>query len=152
MASWRNLLYSRNLGIFMDLLRRSLHIAHDNPSCKHRQARQTDCLTPLIIRVKSSNQSAWLACVYTIPLDCRDIAPRFELRLSPVATCQGQGFVQDTCKHSQPKKTNCLIPVQIWNHAISLSGLPVFTRISDEASKPWLRPRPQGSGALGGNA
>ena len=30
---------------------------HDNPrvSCKHRQARQTDCLIPLIIRVKSSN-------------------------------------------------------------------------------------------------
>ena len=35
-------------------------------SCKHRQARQTDCSIPLIIRVESSNQSAWLACVYTI--------------------------------------------------------------------------------------
>ena len=36
-------------------------------SCKHRQARQTDCSIPLIIRVESSNQSAWLVCVYTIP-------------------------------------------------------------------------------------
>ena len=33
-------------------------------SCKHRQARQTDCSIPL----ESSNQFAWLACVYTIPL------------------------------------------------------------------------------------
>ena len=29
-------------------------------SCKHRQARQTECSIPLIIRVESSNQSAWL--------------------------------------------------------------------------------------------
>ena len=41
--------------------------------------RQTDCLTPLIIRFKSSNQFAWLACVYTIPLDCRGGGPlKFE--------------------------------------------------------------------------
>ena len=34
--------------------------------CKHRQARQTDCLIPLI-RMESSNESVWLACVYTVP-------------------------------------------------------------------------------------
>ena len=47
--------------------------SHDNPrvSCKHSQARQTDCLISLLLWVESSNQSAWLACVYTIPLDCR---------------------------------------------------------------------------------
>ena len=46
---------------------------HYNPrvSSKHRQARQTNCLTSLLLWVESSNQSARLGCVYTIPLDCR---------------------------------------------------------------------------------
>ena len=35
--------------------------------CKHRQANQTDCLVPLIIRMKSSNQFGWLACTLSQP-------------------------------------------------------------------------------------
>ena len=40
--------------------------------CKYRQARQTDCLIPFLLWVKSSNQSAWLGCVYTVLWWCRD--------------------------------------------------------------------------------
>ena len=50
---------------------RRFHQIASRVSCKHRQALQTDCSIPLIIRVESSNhcnQSAWLAYVYTIHL------------------------------------------------------------------------------------
>ena len=84
---------------------------HDNPrvSCKQRQAKQTDCLIPLIIRVKSSNQSGWLASVYTIPLDCHAGEWRLESTTVHQHEIIDMEYINDRKKYDSTNSLNSMI-------------------------------------------
>ena len=72
--------------------------------CKHREASQTDCLILLLLCVELSNQSVWLACVYTIILMIRDRDCNCSLTLT--ATGFGFGIVWARQQSSQFKFQN----------------------------------------------